>query len=262
MSNEKSCITFCYLCNIQSSAMNISLNTIPFPEELFSTEEACNEVELETFIKAAKAFSRSTYVCVYVIDFARGAFPFVSENVVNYLGISQEEAQAEGFTAYRKFIPAQDLDLARGTHRRTVNFMTELTAGARMDYTAHCDFHVKRDVLHLVHHTATPLSVTADGRIRLALCTIAPSSAKKAGNLHITSKDHITTKCNIGAIALSEAEHDVLFLSAQGYSMQEIASLMCRSIDTIKAYKKALFCKLEATNITQTVMRAATLQLL
>lgn len=44
--------------------------------------------------------------------------------------------------------------------------------------------------------------------------------------------------------------------------MQEIASLMCRSIDTIKAYKKALFCKLEATNITQTVMRAATLQLL
>lgn len=248
--------------NKKNSAITVPPDTTLFPKELFSTEEACSEAELKTFIKAAKAFARSTYVCVYVIDFARVTFPFMSENIVNYLGVSSEEVQTKGFAAYRTFIPAQDINMARATHRRVVNFMTRLPAEARMDYTAHCDFHVKHGVLHLVHHTATPLSIAEDGRIRLALCTIAPSSAKKVGDLHITSKDSTATRRNIDAIALSEAEHDVLFLSAQGYSMQEIALLMNKSIDTIKSYKRALFSKLEATNITQAVMRAATLQLL
>lgn len=52
-------------------------------------------------------------------------------------------------------------------------------------------------------------------------------------------------------IALSAMERDVLHLSAQGYTMQEIAATLCKSIDTVKACKRALFAKLDVKNIAE-----------
>lgn len=47
-------------------------------------------------------------------------------------------------------------------------------------------------------------------------------------------------------ITLSETERDVLILSAQGYTMNDIADKLCKSIDTIKACKRTLFSKWES----------------
>ena len=63
-------------------------------------------------------------------------------------------------------------------------------------------------------------------------------------------------------IALNETERDVLILSAQGYTMDDIADSLCKSVDTIKACKRALFAKMEVKNIAEALSYATNYKLL
>ena len=64
------------------------------------------------------------------------------------------------------------------------------------------------------------------------------------------------------SIILSETERDILRLSAQGYTMNEISERIYKSIDTVKAYKRSLFSKLGVKNITEAVSHAINYRLL
>ena len=57
-------------------------------------------------------------------------------------------------------------------------------------------------------------------------------------------------------MSLKEEEIEVLRLSAAGLTMTEIADRMCRSLDTIKFYKRHAFEKLGVANITEAISRA------
>jgi DNA-binding NarL/FixJ family response regulator len=52
-------------------------------------------------------------------------------------------------------------------------------------------------------------------------------------------------------IALRPEEKQVLTLSAQGYTMKEIAELMLRSFDTVKFYRRQIFKKFNVQSITE-----------
>ena len=57
-------------------------------------------------------------------------------------------------------------------------------------------------------------------------------------------------------------EHDILMLSSQGYTIKEIASMLCKSEDSIKSYKRVLFAKLGVKSITEAVFAAINYDLL
>jgi len=63
-------------------------------------------------------------------------------------------------------------------------------------------------------------------------------------------------------VALTETERDILRLSSQGYTMDEIATMLCKSIDTIKTYKKRLFAKLEVRSIAEALSYATNYKLI
>ncbi|MDR1645366.1 MAG: LuxR C-terminal-related transcriptional regulator, partial [Tannerellaceae bacterium] len=104
--------------------------------------------------------------------------------------------------------------------------------------------------------------LTKEGKVWLALCTASISSQVKAGNIEIARKGYNKRwvyslegnkwKECVG-IELKDAEKDVLRLSAQGYTMNEISNLLCKSLDTIKGYKRQLFEKLDVDNITEAI---------
>ena len=66
----------------------------------------------------------------------------------------------------------------------------------------------------------------------------------------------------VPGIALKEEEKEVVRLSAQGYSIAEMADRMNKSFDTIKSYRKSLFRKLDVDNISEAVSRAVTKRLI
>ena len=61
---------------------------------------------------------------------------------------------------------------------------------------------------------------------------------------------------------LSEREHEVLQLVAEGLSNQQIAQHLVLSLHTVKLHVKHLLAKLGATNCTQAVTRARALHIL
>ena len=52
-------------------------------------------------------------------------------------------------------------------------------------------------------------------------------------------------------VTLRPQEKQVLILSAQGYTVPQIADKMCRALDTVKTYKRALFERLGVRSITE-----------
>ncbi|MDE5825767.1 MAG: helix-turn-helix transcriptional regulator, partial [Lachnospiraceae bacterium] len=123
----------------------------------------------------------------------------------------------------------------------------------------------------LIHHILTPLALTQNGKIWLALCTVSMSSRNTPGHI-IMKKENCKEYHEYDLIrhkwilkeekVLSETERDVLWLSTQGYTMNDIADKLCKSVDTIKSCKRALFTRLGVKNIAEALYHAVNYRLL
>lgn len=123
----------------------------------------------------------------------------------------------------------------------------------------------------LINHKLTPLILTKDGKIWLAICTISLAAGNVSGNV-------IMKKPGAGIfyqyslydnkweehkeIMLTDNEREVLSLSTQGYTMNDIADNICKSVDTVKACKRSIFQKMDVKNIAEAVTYAQNHQLI
>lgn len=107
--------------------------------------------------------------------------------------------------------------------------------------------------------------MTTEGRVWLALCTVSLSPHKDAGHIeffqfHTGEKREYSLEAHRWksreTITLKPEEKQILTLSAQGYTMKEIAEKMLRSFDTVKFYRRQIFEKLDVQNITEALALA------
>lgn len=234
------------------------------------TDEDYQKTKL--LVNAAKAFARSTYQCVYIIDYFKQNFLYVSNDMAYWCGQAADKIKDFGYQFYLNYIPEDELQMLLEINKKGFDLFNEVPFGERPDYTISYDFHVKNGRnLRLVNHHLTPMVLTKDGRIWLALCTISMSARNTPGHIIMKksgSKSYFEYSLEKHrwikkeGITLSETERDVLVLSAQGYTMNEIAGRLCKSVDTIKACKRALFSKLDVRNIVEALSYATNYQLL
>lgn len=228
--------------------------------------------KIKLLINAAEAFSRSTYQCVYIIDYFRKNFMYVSENVAYLFGQEPDKIKDIGYNLYIDYVPLKDRQMLLEINKKGFDLFNEIPVSERMDYSIAYDFHIINEKKQrLVNHTLTPILLTKDGRIWLALCTFALSARNSPG--HIIMKKSGSNKFyeysldehkwqHKDAIPLNETERDVLILSAQGYTMNEIADKLYKSVDTIKACKCNLFARLEVKNIAEALSYATNYRIL
>lgn len=233
------------------------------------SEEEYNRIEL--LVNAAKAFARNTHQCVYIIDYFRKDFLYVSENIEMLCGEPAEKVREFGYELYMKHVPEEELQMLVEINKMGFDKANTIPPEERVEYTMY-DFHlINGRKKRLINHTLTPLMMTRDGRIWLALCTIAPSTKSKPGN--VVLKRASENWCYIysltkhrwerrEAVTLTEAERDILRLSSQGYTMEDMSVMLSKSIDTIKTYKKRLFTKLEVRSIAEALSYATNYKLL
>ncbi len=237
--------------------------------DYFITSNAVNNItdedyyKIDYLINAVKAFARSTHQCVYIIDYFREDFLYVSENFYSLCGFSSEKIRDFGYKIFTDMVPEKDQDMLVELNRAGFSLFETFPENERMDYVITYDFHIMHGKkAQLVNHSLTPLVLTQDGRIWLSLCTISMSATNTPGNI-IMSKEGgslyyeyspISHKWSTKeSVILSETERDILRLSAQGYTMNEISEKIYKSIDTVKSCKRSLFSKLGVRNITEAV---------
>lgn len=229
---------------------------------------------LELLIRSTEAMSRTLYQSVYLIDYYKKGFLYVSDNPLFLCGRTAKEVQEMGYAFYMSNVPEEDQKMLVEINSNGFKFYSDkipLEDKYRCYITY--DFHLisQNGKKVLVNHKLTPVQMTLDGRIWIALCVVSLSSKTKAGNVEF----HIQGTPSYWSysfeshrwkpqekVELKAEEKQVLTLSSQGYTMNEIAGKMCRSVDSVKFYRRNLFERLGVKNITEALSYATSYKLL
>lgn len=154
-------------------------NEVKLPDEL-------DYSRVDEYIRSAEAFSRSTYQSVYIIDYFKQNFLYVSPNPMFLCGLSPEEIMRLGYQFYLRYVPDDEQALLLDINRAGFTFYNKISIDERKEWYISYDFHIQNGGHPiLVNHKLTPLSLTSDGRIWLALCVVSVSPHTTPGNIEM-----------------------------------------------------------------------------
>lgn len=242
---------------------------------LSNSVEDINEsdyAKVDLIIETIKAFVRTTYQHVYIIDYHRRNFVYVSNNIEKLCGADAQKIKNPGYRLYIDNVPLEDLKMLLEINNYGFKLFETFPIEERTRYTISYDFHINKDNRRrLINHKLTPLVLTESGKLWLALCTISLASGTTSGNVIMKKagapvfyeycfRSHKWLENQ--EISLSDSEREVLSLSAQGYTMNDIADYLYKSVDTIKAYKRNIFQKMKVKNIVEALTYAQNHQLI
>lgn len=250
-----------YICQKQYTMRSIDVDS-------FFTED--NSVQgitdedykgVDQLIQDMDSFVRTTYKSVYIIDYFRQGFLYVSDKFMRLCGESAENIKKFGYDLYIKYVPKEELEMLLEINRKGFALFNRVPVAERCNCVISYDFHIVHGRHKtLIHHQLTPLRLTPEGRIWLALCTMAPSARKEPGHVMMRYKGGKTYHeldldsgmwAEKEEMALSEDERKVLLLSAQGFNMDEISGKICKSVNSVKNYKRRLFERVGVCSISE-----------
>lgn len=154
-------------------------NEVKLPDEL-------DYGRVDEYIRSAEAFSRSTYQSVYIIDYFKQNFLYVSPNPMFLCGLTPDEMMRLGYHFYLKYVPEDEQALLLDINRAGFAFHHKIPREERKDWYISYDFHILNNGHPiLINHKLTSLALTSDGRIWLALCVVSASPHTTPGNIEM-----------------------------------------------------------------------------
>ena len=223
--------------------------------------------QTENYLEPIKAFARTTYKSVYIIDYQKKGFEYVSENPLFLCGHTAEEVKEMGYAFYFKYVTKEDVDLLLRINTIGFDFYEKIPVEERKCHTISYDFHLKNNEgkVILINQKLTPLFLANNGKIWKAMCIISLSAEHNSGNIKIYKKgDNKIFKYDLEGgfwkatekIKLTSREKEVLQFSVRGFTINEIADAIFVSPDTVKFHRRKLFDKLEVANISEAIANA------
>lgn len=224
-------------------------------------------------IEFAKSISHLTYQSIYLIDYYKRGFVYVSENPIFLCGNSSDEVLNDGYLHYFNNVPESDLEMLNEINTVGHSFYNSLPNSQKLDYFISYDFHLNQPYGKpiLINHKLTPIILDEKCNPWIALCFVSISSQSKPGN--VVFKNNVERKqflydfkikewTMIDYLFLKKTEKAILLYSAQGYTMTQIAEQLFLSVDTVKYYKRSIFAKLNVKSISEAIAKSLELTLI
>ena len=229
-------------------------------------------VRAQEYVGVVKAIEQIAYESIYIIDYFKGNFLYVSQNPLMLCGLTPDEVMVMGYGFYISHVPKNDLKLLLKINDISFRFFNKLPKEERKLYSISYDFHIKtNDDSILINHRLVPLELDKDGHLWLAMCYVSLSHNDCAGNIRVRksgqtgyryydlSRDEWVDK---EEESLSIKEKEVLMLAARGLTIDEIAQRLNRSKDAIKSRRKIIFDKLGVGSIRHAIAFAVSHKLI
>ncbi len=253
--------------------MNIKIQDFFKPVKVDKPFVETDHKKVEHLIDFARSLSEITYQSIYLIDYYKRGFIYVSNNPIFLCGNKPEHVLRDGYMFYMKNVPEKDLELLLKINEVGFSFFDKLPIELRSKYSISYDFHLTQPGgnLMLVNHKLKPVLLDRNGNPWIALCIVSLSANNEAGNIRFKSDElnksfqfNLVTDSweEIERARLNKGEKEVLILSAQGLTTEQIAARTFLSVDAIKFRKKSIFTKLKVKNITEAITAAIDLALL
>ena len=240
--------------------------------DFFSTQKVLGPIDEREYEKAgiyinvAKAFAHSFYQPVFIADFYKKNFMFLSGNISHLCGNVEEQTGTSKDAFFFDHVPPEEQEMMVEIISKAIELQQTFPVEDRLDWTLSYYFHLVNDSKkRLIMHKVSPLRLSPDGQLWLAICSLSLSSRREIGHATMRRDAHkdyfqYSFKSHVWyyreGISLTDMERDVLILSSQGFTMKEIADRLFRSEDAIKACKRVLFAKLGVKSITEAVFCA------
>lgn len=228
---------------------------------------------IDTYINAARKFSQTTYQSLYIVDYYRRGFLYVSDNPLFLCGHKSAEVLEAGYLFYLKNVPPDDLKFLLEINQAGFSFFNNLLPEERLEYSISYDFHLTQPNNHLllINHKLTPLLLDKSSNIWLALCIVSTSSNDRTGNavihkinhdkaFHYDDQDKSWRAQPV--TRLTNSEKGVLLLSSQGFTVEEIACKIYLTPSAIKFHRKNILRKLNVKNISEAIVCAINYKLI
>ncbi|HET7118601.1 MAG TPA: helix-turn-helix transcriptional regulator [Hanamia sp.] len=252
----------------KNNKMDISVSDFFKPIHLDSVPSAYDYGMVKYYTRVADALSQLLYHSIYLIDYYKRGFLYVSDNPLFLCGKSATQVMQAGYSFYLKNVPYEDLKLLLEINGAGFQFYNNIALNERTDYSISYDFRLRRPNGHLmlINHKLAPLILDPNGNIWIALCLVSLSSNNNPGNIVIkNTKEEKVFEYDISlkkwneqkVVRLNNREKEILMLSSRGLTVERIAKELFLSVDTIKFHKKNLFKKLKASSISEAILSAA-----
>ncbi|MDE7081087.1 MAG: hypothetical protein K2O78_05505 [Muribaculaceae bacterium] len=143
------------------------------------------------YVEAIKAIGQIAYESIYIIDYFKGNFLYVSPNPLLLCGLTPDEVMELGYGFYTTHVPKDELKLLLKINAVGFQFFSKQPKEERHLFSISYDFHiVNKGESVLVSHKLTPLAMDKMDTCGLAyvMCpsrtTIAPEIFRfaKLGN--------------------------------------------------------------------------------
>ncbi len=232
---------------------------------LLLDDKSSGDLTIVTALHLASAITRISGSGIYMVDYEKNSVFFISDNIARWCGIPPEKANCHD--EYVKCVPDSDYKMLVEINEAAFKYLQGMPDDEIVKYTLSYNFHLHK---MLVHQYFTPV-VVKNGVIKIGLFVLTIPSEQKSGR--IIMRRHGDTDFyeysrsqkqweHQDGVALTDTERRVLWLSAQGMSVDEISDEGCKSADSVKTYKKRLFRKLGVSCISEALICAMNKRLL
>lgn len=252
---------------VRKSDFFTSSNTVsPVPDSEYA--------RVEPYVEMLECMSRLTYQSIYVIDYWKKNFLYVSDNPLFLCGRTRDEVLAKGYDFYFEVCEQSELAALVEINEAAFRFYNRLPVADRTAYSISYNFHIRDSVSgksRLIHHKLSPMRLTPQGEMWLVLCSVSLASDGSELQARIVCENSPKVwDYSFEGRRWKEGEEDVLTdmekaiisYSNRGMTIGEIADRLCKAVDTVKGYRKVLFQKLDVTNISEAIACAKSRRML
>ncbi len=227
----------------------------------------CQNTLLSLGIDVIQSFANIVDQYIYLLNFADNSITcFSSENPEKDTQFIPSDKVDEFI---HNHIPEEELPSIIDIDQSFLQFTRKIDAQDKKKISLHTDFHLKTaSGIIQVSRVLTPLFLDQNGEISVALCMLRCSAHKEIGFACIKSSNspyHYVYNNNSWqkhtTPLVNDMEFKILMLSTRGFTVEEIASTLFRSIATIKTYKRRLFKKLAVSNMSEAIALSINYQL-
>ena len=237
--------------------------------EFFTGSNLVKDVTVEDYkhiipqVDSVRSFARISNQKLYVIDYYKKGFLYVSDQFAEFCGMSSDDVIRLGFGLYEECVPNDDLRMLMDINNKQLELLETFSAEEKGKYALCGDFHFEsRGRMRTVYHKLTPLAMK-DGKLWLALCAVSLSSNERSGNMTIVKEEggsvYKYDTCNMrwiesDKVVLNDMELDVITRTMKGMTVSLMSSFIYKTKDTIKSCKKKLFSKLGVKNMHEALI--------
>ncbi len=218
-------------------------------------------------INLINAFSRLIFQIFLIIDPHKDEIAFVSQKFYDVF-YDLESEKPSGRIGVKKFFAnfatAESLKLFNEVYASLTDFFREHSEDAKLDYIFECGLIRKFNASQLCFSMAlTPFPVSDGETFYLCVMSVPTATKLRVPKIWIANTytayyyNFKTHKWNAFCFKpLTTTEKIILTLSAQGFTLNEISSILIKSVETVKTSRRKIFQKLGVDNIQQASMFA------